>query len=207
MRRTKELIVTTQTSKNPKVPLIIDCALSIMRDHGDRGLTMRQVAARAGMSLSNLQYYFKNKNALLKGMVDFYFEKCGRLFDEHIAASESADYRQRIRDLIAFGLGQGESLTELCKIFRELWAVASRNAEINAHLEAYYRGYAKKLSKVMSPATAHPEAVLRAVSILLPYFEGYGVTAAALPLDEQQVTRTLTAIVMSIIEEKPMEVE
>ncbi len=197
------MIIAPQATKNPKVPLIIDCALAIMKQHGDHGLTMRQVAVRAGMSLSNLQYYFKNKNELLKGMVDFYFEKCAASFDARIAASEATGSRQRINDLIAFGLGQGESLTEICRIFRELWAIATRNEEINTHLEAYYADYAGKLSEVISPLTVHPDAVPRTVSLLLPYFEGYAITASVVPLDTGQIARMLTDIVISILEGDP----
>jgi hypothetical protein len=58
-------------------------------------------------------------------MVGFYFEKCAKLFDEDIATFNAADYHQKINNLIVFGLGLGESLTKICKIFRELWAVAA----------------------------------------------------------------------------------
>jgi len=128
------VISNPKAFKNSKIPLIIDCALAIMRDHGEHGLTMRQVATRAGMSLSNLQYYFKNKNELLKGMVDFYFDKCATLFEKQLMASRATSLRQRINDLISFSLAYGDSLTEICKIFREFWAIATRNEEINANI-------------------------------------------------------------------------
>ena len=51
----------TRTVKAEKV---IDRALVLLRTEGDRGVTMRRVAQDADMSLSNVQYYFKNKDAL-----------------------------------------------------------------------------------------------------------------------------------------------
>lgn len=37
---------------------------------------MRKVAKNAGLSLSNLQYHYKDKNLLLISTVEFYFESC-----------------------------------------------------------------------------------------------------------------------------------
>ncbi|MCG7962859.1 MAG: TetR/AcrR family transcriptional regulator, partial [Candidatus Thiodiazotropha taylori] len=55
---------------------IIDHALELLKTKGDHGLTMRQVAQRSEMSLSNAQHYFKNKDELLKAMADRYFGAC-----------------------------------------------------------------------------------------------------------------------------------
>ena len=189
-----------QPFKNPKVPLIIDCALAIMKEKGDQGLTMRQVAARAGISLSNVQYYFKNKNELLKGMVDFYCAKCAALSEERMAESGAATPRERLRELIAYNLDQGDDRAEIYRIFRELWAIAGRNEEIDAHLKAYYAAWAEMLSELVAPLAVHPDAISRAVSLLLPYIEGYGVMASVIPLDTEQVTRMLTDTLFSLLE-------
>lgn len=188
-----------QASTNPRVPLIIECALSILRDRGDSGLTMRQVAAKAGISLSNLQFYFKNKNELLKGMVDFYFDKCLTLFDEHIETSKALSSDQKVRMLITFGLGYCDTTTEICKIFKELWAIATRNEEINAHLEKYYREYARKLSDFLSPLTVGVEETQQAVTLIIPYFEGYAIASPILPIQKKQVAELLTSILSDIL--------
>lgn len=194
------MVVTKKISTNPRVPLIIDCALSILREKGDRGLTMRQVALKAGISLSNLQFYFKNKDELLKGMVDFYFDKCATLFDAHIESSKATSTpKKKVYNLITFGLGQGEEITEICKIFRELWAIATRNDEVNTHLEAYYKEYAGKLSAIISPLTGGVEEVHKAVTLLLPYFEGYAITAPILPIEKKYVVEMLSNIILSIL--------
>lgn len=192
-----------QVFKNPKIPLIIECALELMRDHGDHGLTMRQVAAKAGMSLSNLQYYFKNKNALLKGMVDFYFGHCDGLLANHIRASQNIHPHEQIRQMIEFGLSHGETITEICKIFREFWAIATRNEEINAYLKTYYKNYADNLSQLLTPMAVHPGSALKAASLLMPYFEGYAVTAHGIPLEKGQILDMLTDIIITILETGP----
>ena len=47
--------------KNAKAEKILDVALALLKTDGDYGVTMRQVAAHADMTLSNVQYYFKRQ--------------------------------------------------------------------------------------------------------------------------------------------------
>ena len=89
---------------NPKMQRIINHGLALLKENGDHGLTMRQVAVNAGMSLSNVQYYFSTKNDLLKGMVDTYFQQCEKQFDEKMGSSDNEDARQKIYKLISMNL-------------------------------------------------------------------------------------------------------
>lgn len=189
-----------QVLKNQKIPLIIDCALAIMRDHGDQGLTMRQVAARANMSLGNLQYYFRNKNALLKGMVDHYFGQCDGLLANHLLTSTCDHPQERIREMIAFGLSHGQTLNEICKIFRQFWAISARNDEIHLYMQAYYTRYAGNLSELLAPLAVEPDSISKVVSLLVPYFEGYAITSSSLPLPAEEILDMLTDMVCDILE-------
>lgn len=56
--------------------MILDRALDMLKETGDSGLTMRKLAERAGMRLSNVQYYFKSRDHVLKAMATRYFEDC-----------------------------------------------------------------------------------------------------------------------------------
>lgn len=192
--------ISNQLSSNPRVPLIIECALSILRDKGDVGLTMRQVAVKTGISLSNLQFYFKNKNELLKGMVEFYFEKCALLNDEYIDASKELNPEQKVHKIILFGLMHSGEDIEQWKIFREFWAVATRNEKVNAHVEYYYSEHVRKLSDYLLPLAARKEDVDKAVTLLLPFVEGYSITSPVLPLEREQVAELLTRTVLDILQ-------
>ncbi|MEM6891440.1 MAG: TetR/AcrR family transcriptional regulator, partial [Pseudomonadota bacterium] len=55
---------------------ILDCALDLLKETGDAGLTMRKLADRSGMRLSNVQYYFKSREDVLKAMATRYFAEC-----------------------------------------------------------------------------------------------------------------------------------
>jgi AcrR family transcriptional regulator len=55
---------------SPKVEHLLNCAMNILKESGDQGLTMRKVAEAAGMRLSNVQYYFKTKELLLGALLE-----------------------------------------------------------------------------------------------------------------------------------------
>jgi len=191
---------STHMGDKPKVVKIVGCALEIIRDRGDVGLSMRQVAARAGMSLSNLQHYFKNKDELLKAMVDYYFGLCERTMKERMEATAHLSRQEQVRDLILFGLEYGGELTEICRIFREFWAIATRNAAVNSHLEAYYSVYARLLGEGLEGTGVGPETARKTVGLLLPYFEGYSITSRALPISRDEIAEMLTMLTFSILE-------
>jgi len=50
---------------------IIDAALKILAYEGYAEFTMRNVAAKAGMTLGAVQYYFRNKNDLLLALTEY----------------------------------------------------------------------------------------------------------------------------------------
>ena len=55
---------------SPKIEHILNCAMTILKELGDQGLTMRKVAEAADMRLSNVQYYFKTKELLLGALLE-----------------------------------------------------------------------------------------------------------------------------------------
>lgn len=186
---------------NPKIPLIIDSTLAILREQGEHGLSMRKVASKCGMSLSNLQYYFKNKNELLKGVVSFYFGECGSSFDTKMAEVKAKSPREQIVELINYELDHNETTIESSKTFHQIWAIANTNEEVRAHLKSYYFELSEKLSHFLSPIVIDEDSIPRIVSLLMPYFEGYSITSFTIPLDRGQVAEALVDTIMPMIKE------
>ncbi|MEM9304123.1 MAG: TetR/AcrR family transcriptional regulator [Pseudomonadota bacterium] len=169
----------TRTSRSEE---IVECALALLREHGDHGLTMRQVAKRCGMTLSNVQYYFGNRNDLLTAMADRYFGRClediRQLPPLPPDAAESGGLRNMLEGFLAHGL----EVSEMCRVFREYWAIATREDAVADYLVRYYRELATILSEKLQPLAASPEALARAVAVIIPYVEGYSITAPAHPI-------------------------
>src|SRR3954447_22936422 len=74
---------------------ILETALTLFRERGFEETTMRDVAARAGLSLGSAYYYFKSKEALVGAYYDY-------IQDEHRIRARAAfatarDLRQRLR--------------------------------------------------------------------------------------------------------------
>lgn len=179
------------SKKTPKTEKILNIAIELLKHEGDFGITMRRVASLAEMSLSNVQYYFKNKDALLKAMADRYFQQC--LSD--IAGQPALSARAKLAPFVHTFLLHGHELSDMCRIFREYWALSTRNETIDAYLSDYYQTLASILADKLRPLAADESALTKAVSILLPYVEGYSVTAPSLP----ETLETMNTLVEKIL--------
>ncbi|MCV6612039.1 MAG: TetR/AcrR family transcriptional regulator [Amphritea sp.] len=185
--------------KIKKSEVIVDCALELLKEEGDHGLTMRQVAQRCGMSLSNAQYYFKSKDDLLKAMADRYFNLCLTDVQGQSRITSVESLNAELSTLLYQYLKHGLEVSEMCRIFREYWAIATRNEAIEEYLVNYYRNLTDALADKLEPVASGPEALNRAVSIIIPYVEGYTITARSLPMDIDEVNAMLTTAVESVL--------
>ncbi|MEM9062746.1 MAG: TetR/AcrR family transcriptional regulator [Pseudomonadota bacterium] len=186
------------TELSDKEAKILDCALDLLKEAGDAGLTMRKLAERAGMRLSNVQYYFKSRDDVLKAMATRYFEECAEEVRLLTQEAPGSTVRERARVLIQTGLRHGDELSDMCRIFRELWAISSRNAAIRDHMADYYRTFSSLIADFVLGETADRAGRDRLTSLLLPFFEGYSVTAASVPLTTECVGDVLTDLAISV---------
>ena len=185
---------------HPRISTILDGAMEILLEGGDHGLTMRQAAKRAGISLGHLQHYFSTKNDLLKALVGRHFESCIAGLEQHLASTSTEDPKELVESLVTFGLAYvGDEPSDTCRIFREFWALSPRNPEIRTHLDAYYREYADKLTELLLPVAETAAAARRAVALLVPWFEGYSVTSASIGVVEEELAKQLTELVVAVL--------
>lgn len=186
--------------KNTKAEKVLDTALTLLKTSGDYGVTMRQVAANADMSLSNVQYYFKNKDELLKAMASRYFNACLEEMREMKAIERSGTIGQEINVLLKGFLSHGLEVSEMCRIFREYWAISTRNEAIDAHVKSYYQDMVVVLSAILRPAAQSERGLAQAVSMIIPFVEGYSITALSMPVSIDNVSANLTKFVLELIE-------
>ncbi len=184
---------------NPKSETVIDCALELLNTQGDHGVTMRKVAQCADISLSNVQYYFKNKDELLTALANRYFESCLEEARKLPVLSSGNNLESELAQMLKGFLAHGLEVSEMCRIFREYWAIATRNAAIEKYLSDYYSEIANILSEKLLPVSISPKAASSAVSVIIPFVEGYSITAPSLPRDFDDVTEMLTNTVMSLL--------
>ncbi|MEM1383075.1 MAG: TetR/AcrR family transcriptional regulator, partial [Pseudomonadota bacterium] len=178
--------------------LILGCALDLLKESGDAGLTIRKLAERAGMRLSNVQYYFKSRDDVLKAMATRYFDECTQEIRRLTQDTRGSTVRERAHLLILTGLRHGDELSDMCRIFRELWAISTRNEAIRGHMADYYRTFSSLIADFVLSETADPDLRDKVASLLLPFIEGYSVTASSVPLSTEQVADMLTEIAISV---------
>jgi AcrR family transcriptional regulator len=163
---------------------------------GNAGLTLRKIAECANMRLSNVQYYFKSRDDVLVALLGRYFEECIANLSRMTEDSDAKTRRERVAFLVRSGLSHGQDISDMCRAFREIWTISSRNETINRCLTEYYRRFADVMADYVFDNDMDDAGRARLKTMLLPYFEGYSVTAKSLPLDEEYVAEMLTDLVL-----------
>ncbi|HHX8308465.1 TPA: TetR/AcrR family transcriptional regulator [Vibrio alginolyticus] len=178
-----------------KIEKILDVALDLLKTEGDYGVTMRKVANLSDMSLSNVQYYFKTKNDLLIAMGDRYFDKCLTEMQAMPEVKSEGELNQYIKTFLVHGC----EISEMCRIYREYWAISTRNEVVEAHLEQYYKAYFSVVSDKLKPIASNDAALSQTAAIFISTTEGYSVTARSIPLDHDTVVEMLTRVILDCL--------
>jgi AcrR family transcriptional regulator len=154
---------------------------------GGAGLSMRKVADACGMSLGNLQYHYATREALLEALLASFIANYVTLVRDR-SFQPTGDLKRDLSDILSSGLELLDK-TEASRVFKELWAAAQQSDSLAAEMTAYYgelaRFYAQTLRSL--DAAAGEDRINRAVSVLMPLFEGYCVTRSALPQDRREL--------------------
>ncbi|MFZ6748729.1 TetR/AcrR family transcriptional regulator [Undibacterium sp. Ren11W] len=147
---------------------ILQAARLIFAAEGYAGLSMRRVASDVGISLSNVQHYYKSKDLLIEAMLQFTMNTFQSKLD---AIAENMGGSTRIEQL---DLTMQMFLDELSDpvthgVFFEIWALAERNEFASAlmgKMLARERKTIYKLIQGMSPDISDEQAMLRAILIV-----------------------------------------
>ena len=170
--------------RKEKTEKIIATTASILRKEGIAGLSMRKVAKLAEIRLSNVQYYYKDRAALLEATIVYYFKECERDVQQNLDdIPVDISLSDLIKNILEQALMDGNT-SERCAMFREIWALASKYPNIAKLVQRYYQQYNQWLMEQFRPYSSNAAVV---VSILMPYVEGYSLMGNALPLAKDQI--------------------
>ena len=176
---------------------IIRSAIDVLQAYGTEGLTMRKVAGEANMSLGNLQYHFKDKASLMGGLAEYYFGECSSMLDgyQHSPAHGSPEEQlHRFIGSLLEHVDHGDQISDMCRVFREMWALSTRDSGIHRQLVNYYQVTTEKLAAVLFPITSNEQSANQLASVILTYIEGYSITSEALPVDRKETAQMLTTL-------------
>jgi AcrR family transcriptional regulator len=156
---------------------ILDAATELLAEDGYAALTTRKVAARAGMRPGNLQYYFPAKRDMVRALLERYLERSLDRLAARVGAGEQTP-EARLRRAIEGILSQQESALD-CTLFREIWALASHDADVARAMSDFYGQYRAHLEEALrsvSPGLRRGEGQRLAVA-LVAMLEGLSVVA------------------------------
>lgn len=119
-----------------RIESILDAAAEVLISAGYKKLTLRQIALQAGITVGNLTYYYRTKEALLKDLLDKilfdYLDEMGRIVE---ASGEAPT--GRFVAIIEY-LIEDLHTQRTTRLFPELWALANHNAHAAELMESMY---------------------------------------------------------------------
>ncbi|MEM8811988.1 MAG: TetR/AcrR family transcriptional regulator [Pseudomonadota bacterium] len=171
-------------------------ALELLTDVGYQGLTMRGLAERCAMSLSNVQYYFRSKDELVGDIADRYFGECNAILLAHFEEFGPIEDRAGLERLVRIIMEHGRRMTDMCRVFRELWAVASRHEALAELLNDHYRRLSETLGRHFKLPSTTSQSRQRVIALFLTLSEGYSIIGPAQLVDHDDAISLFTDILL-----------
>jgi AcrR family transcriptional regulator len=136
--------------KEDKKRSILDAAERCVISQGIEGVTMRAIAAEAGINLASLHYYFENKENLLTSLITQKFMDYGAAFSASLPRSDTP--AQQIASAINHLKKTVLEDRSTYILLLEYLPNASRNPRIRELLRASYREFRASLKSLLDRA-------------------------------------------------------
>jgi AcrR family transcriptional regulator len=136
---------------------LLDAAYALVGEKGLEGLRTRDIAARAGVNISTLHYYFGTKEALLAALTDH----VGFKFAEANAKQAQASARTRGKNSVLVHLETAwrsfQTTPHLSTVLQELVLRAERDAEARAAFKRLHLAWNGIVEEIMRDGIARGE--------------------------------------------------
>ena len=153
---------------------LVDAAFELIADNGFEGLRTRDVAAKAGVNIATLHYYFPTKESLIRGVLDRAMMRFRSTLTPHGSpADQLRNHLRAVRKLLA-------EEPELTSVMGELALRSARDASIGGIMTEMYQAWHSTMRGLLRRAVR--EGGLR------PELDSDGVAAL--------IVATLTAITL-----------
>ena len=170
----------SRRAHNDTAARIVLAARELLMNEGYAQFSMRNVAARAGVHLANVQYYFKTREDLVRALLDDTGARYRATYDE-LRDSIPADGLARFKAVVDFNL-QDIATWETRRYFIQLWALLTTiDGHSGSLMSDLYAIDIQQLSECiaeLAPGT-EPAEVRRRASVLAAMIEGMVVVRGA----------------------------
>ncbi|AHD10241.1 TetR/AcrR family transcriptional regulator [Phaeobacter gallaeciensis] len=120
------------SASDPKQRAILEAAWGGFATYGYRKTSMDDIAKRAGMSRPALYLHFRNKDAILKALIDVHYAEVTRQVQEAL----SADGELRARLLAAFEAQGGAAIEAMLNTPHGMEVLEASMSSAGDHIEA-----------------------------------------------------------------------
>jgi AcrR family transcriptional regulator len=124
-----------RTKGDERQRVLVQAAFEIIAERGLEGLRTREIAARAGMNVAMVHYYFANKEALIGAVVDYLVEQF-LLYQTSPASGGEDSPLHRLRRWFANARTYQQDHPELFIVYQELLLRSRRDASLLPMLQS-----------------------------------------------------------------------
>ncbi|HEY0473087.1 MAG TPA: TetR/AcrR family transcriptional regulator [Kribbella sp.] len=162
---------------------VLDAVVEVIAERGLEAATMRNVAAVAGISLAQVQYYFRSKDELVASA----FQHVTRAFDEKLATVDlSGPPRKVLRDALEIWLPLDESRARDARVWLAFSAAAATSPALKEIAAATDHELRVAFARLLDAAAAGGQLAEvvdteSEAALLLAVVDGLVVQALALP--------------------------
>jgi AcrR family transcriptional regulator len=162
---------------------VLDAVVEVIAERGLEAATMRNVAAVAGISLAQVQYYFRSKEELVAAA----FHHLTRAFDEKLATVDlSGPPRKVLRDALELWLPLDESRARDARVWLAFSAAAATSTALKEIAAATDHELRIAFARLLDAAVAEGQLgevvdTESEAALLLAVVDGLVVQGLALP--------------------------
>ena len=127
---------------------LYDC----LAERGQEKVTVKEIAAKAGLPSGVIHYYFKSKDDIISGLAEAIVYKYGRLIDERTAAASSTE--KKIESAIDFMVDELIFNPPLNRVFYNLIQMAFERKNLEKVVKGLLKEYRQRLARVFEEAGA-----------------------------------------------------
>jgi AcrR family transcriptional regulator len=127
---------------------IVRAAFETIAEKGFEGLRMREIALRAGLNHATLHYYFKGKEALIGGVMDYIVGELSLGRDPDLRTEESSARQQLAAHFQALRR-QAREQPAIFLVLTEIHARAARDPAIRAVMARNERAWKRFLTGIL----------------------------------------------------------
>jgi AcrR family transcriptional regulator len=161
------LTVNKLTEKgSERIHVILEEAKNTLVDEGFSGLSFRNVAKRAGITVGNVTYYFPTKDDLLVELAGYIFDRWEARFRRNLS-SDLTDKMDIFLYSIRYMIEENKR-AKSNRLLLEMWAMANHSTAVMKMLDAFYckmRAWIEDMLADIAPAQSLRKRRLRAALI------------------------------------------